>query len=118
LRLDWRGYRAGQHDAFADAVDLDSGSGEHLFQRSAYTVEVALDGDVIGRDLLAVGVEKYDIGLTHAGADDVGALRRADHRIGNLRISHQHVLHAPRQVDDHGFADAEREKADFRRYAC
>ena len=61
LGLDRARYRAGQHHAVADAFDLDSR--QRLLQRGAHAVEVALDRDVIGRDLLAVGIEKHDVGL-------------------------------------------------------
>jgi hypothetical protein len=40
-------------DAVADAVDLDVGVRQRLLQRGAHAVEVALDRDVIGGDLLA-----------------------------------------------------------------
>ncbi len=85
--------------------------GQRGLERGAQAVEVALDGDVVGGDLLAGGIEEHDVGLADRGADDVGALRRADDGIGDLGIRHQHVLDVARQVDDHGFADAEREKA-------
>ncbi|MEY9277835.1 hypothetical protein ABIE90_007732 [Bradyrhizobium diazoefficiens] len=101
----------GQHDAFAEAVDLDVGIGQDLLQRGAHAVEVALDRDVIGRDLLAGGIEEHDVGLPDRGADDVGALRRADHRIGDLGVGDQHILDVARKVDHDGLADAEREEA-------
>ena len=114
LGLDRTGYRACQHDAIADTFGLDSRRGQHLLQRGANTIEIALDRDVIGRDLLSLGVEEHDVGLPHGLADDIGALRRADHRVGNLGIGDQHILDVARQVDDHRFADAEREKAHLR----
>ena len=97
LGLDRARYRAGQDDAVADAFDLDSR--QRLPQRGAHAVEVALDRDVVGGDLLAVGVEEHDVGLADRGADDVGALRRADHGVGDLGIGDQHVLDVARQVD-------------------
>src|SRR3981189_2591655 len=56
LRLGGRRSRAGQHDAVAEAVDLDVGIRHDLLQRGARAVEVARDRDVIGDDLLAGGV--------------------------------------------------------------
>ena len=88
-----------------------SAFGSDLLQRGAHAVEVALDRDVIGGDLLAGGIEEHDVGLADRGADDVGALRRTDHRIGDLGIGDQHVLDVARQVDDDGLADAERQEA-------
>ena len=109
LRLDRARHRAGQDHAVADALDLHAGQG--LPERRADAVEVALDRDVVGGDLLAVGVEEHDVGLADRGADDVGALRRADHGVGDLGIGDQHVLGFARQVDDDGLADAERKEA-------
>ena len=37
--------------------------GSDLPQRGAHAVEIALDRDVIGRDLLAGGIEEHDVGL-------------------------------------------------------
>jgi hypothetical protein len=44
-------------------------------------------------------------------ADDISAPRRADHGVGDLGIGDQHVLDVARKIDDHRFADAEREGA-------
>ena len=109
LGFDRARYRAGQDHAFADAIDLDSR--QRLPQGRPHAVEVALDRDVVGADLLAVGVEKHHVGLADRSADDIGALRRANDGIGDLGIGHQYVLHFARQIDDHRFADAERKKA-------
>ena len=79
-------------------------------QRGAHAVEIALDRDVIGRDLLAGGIEEHHVGLADRGADDIGALRRAHHRVRDLGIGDQHILDLARQIDDHGFADAERQE--------
>ena len=98
-------------DAVADAFDLDVGVRQRLLQRGAHAVEVARDRDVVGRDLLAGGIEEDDVGLADRGADDVGALRRADHGVGDLRIGDQHILDVARQVDHDRFADAERQEA-------
>ena len=111
LRLDRVRGGAGQHDAVADAVDLDVGVGQRLPERGAHAVEVALDGDVIGGDLLAGGIEEHDVGLADRRADDVGALRRADDGVGDLRIGDQHVLDVARQVEHDGLSDAERQEA-------
>lgn len=40
----------------------------------AHAIQIAFDRDVIGRDLLAIGIEEHDVGLAHRRADDVGAL--------------------------------------------
>ena len=109
LGLDRARHRAGQQHAFADAFDVDAR--QALPQRCADAVEVALDRDVVGGDLLAVAVEEHDVGLADVAADDIGALRRADHGVGDLGIGDQHVLGLARQVDDHGFAGAERKEA-------
>ena len=116
LGLDRARYRAGQDYAVADAVDLDSR--QRLPQRGAYAVEITGDRDVIGRDLLALGIEKHDVGLPDRRADDIGAMCRADDSVGNLRIGDQHILHVARKIDDHGFADAERDKAHLGRSAA
>ena len=108
LGLDRAGYRTGQHDTVADALDLDSRQG--MPQRGAHAVEIALHRDVVGRDLLARGIEEHHVGLTDRGTDDVGALRRAHDRVRNLGIGDQHILDLARQVDDHRFADAERQE--------
>ena len=102
---------AGQHDAPAQPLDADVGVRQRLPDRGAKPVEVAGDGDVEPDDLLAAVVEEEHVGLSDRRADDVGAPRRADHRIGDLRIGDQHVLHVARQVDDHRLADAERHEA-------
>ena len=109
LRFDRAGNRTGQDDAFADAFDLDSRKA--LPERGTHAVEIALDRDVVGRDLPALGIEEHDIGLSDGPADDVGALGGVHHGIGDLRIRDQHVLDVAREVDHDGFADAEREKA-------
>ena len=111
LRFDRARRRAGQDHAVADAFDLDVGIRQRLLQRGAHAVEVALDRDVIGRDLLAGGIEEHDVGLADRGADDIGALGGADDGVGDLRIGDQHVLDVARQVDHDGFADPEREEA-------
>ena len=80
------------------------------FMRRADAVEVARDRDVEAGELLAVGVEEEDVGLSDRDADQVGAARRAHHRVGDLRIGDQHVLDVARQVDHHGLADAERHR--------
>ncbi len=61
--------------------------------------------------MLARGIEEHDIGLTDRCANDIGALRRADHGGRNLRIGDQHILDVARQIDHDGFADAKREEA-------
>ena len=111
LRLDRIGYRTGQHHAVAEALDLDVGVRQRLLQRGAYAVKVALDGDVVGGDLLARGIEEHDVGLADRGADDVGALRGADDGVCDLGIGDQHILDVARQVDHDRFADAERKEA-------
>ena len=88
-----------------------SALGSVCLQRGAHAVEVALDRDVVGGDLLARGIEEHDVGLADRGADDVGALRRADHGVGDLGIGDQHILDVARQVDHDRFADAERKEA-------
>ena len=55
--------------------------------------------------------KKIDVGLADRDADDVGAARRADDRVGDLGIGDQHVLDVARQVDHDRFADAERHEA-------
>src|SRR5204863_6983723 len=82
LGFDRARHRAGQHHAVADAVDLDSR--HRLPQRGAHAVEVTLDRDVVGSDLLAVGIEKHDVGLADRTADDIGALRGTNDGIGDL----------------------------------
>jgi hypothetical protein len=111
LGFDRARHRTGQHHAVAEAVDLDIGVRHRCLQRGAYAVEVALDGDVIGGDLLARGIEEHDVGLADRGADDVGALRRTDHGVCDLRIGDQHVLDVARQIDHDRFSDAERKEA-------
>ena len=108
LRLDRACRGAGQYHAVADAIDQDVRIRQRLLQRGAHAVEVALDRDVVGRDLRARGIEEDDVGLADRGADDIGALGRADHGVGDLRIGDQHVLDLPRQVDHDRFADPER----------
>ena len=51
--------------AVADAFDLNSR--QRLPERGAHAIQIALDRDVIGRDLLAVGIEKHHIGLADGG---------------------------------------------------
>src|SRR6185369_13021764 len=51
LRLDRARRGAGQNHAIADALDQDVRIRQRLLQRGAHAVEVALDRDVIGRDL-------------------------------------------------------------------
>ena len=108
LGLDRARYRAGQDDAVADAFDLNSR--QRPPERGTHAIQIALDRDVIGRDLLAVGIEEHDVGLADRRADDVGALRRAHHGVGDLGIGDQHVLNVARQIDNHGFSDAERQE--------
>ncbi len=91
--------------------------GRALLQGRAHAVEVALNRDIVGRHLLAVGVEEHDVGLTDGFADDVGALRRADDGVGDLGIGDQHILDVTRHIDDDRFADAERQKTCLRRPA-
>jgi hypothetical protein len=110
-RLDRGCRRTGQDHAVAETVDLDVGVRQRRLQRGAHAVEVALDGDVVGRDLLACGIEEHDVGLADCGADDIGALRGADHGVGDLGIGDQHILDVARQVDHDRFADAERKVA-------
>ena len=88
-----------------------SALGSVCLQRGAHAVEVALDRDVVGGDLLARGIEEYDVGLADRGADDVGALRRTHHGVGDLGIGDQHILDVARQVDHDRLADAERQEA-------
>ena len=102
---------AGQDDAVADAFDGDVGIGNDLLDRRADAVEVAGDRDIEAGHLPAVGVEEKHVGLADRDADDVGAARRADHGVGDLRIGDQHVLDVARQIDDHRLADAERHRA-------
>ncbi len=87
-----------------------SAFGSDLLQRGADAVEIASDGDVVGRDLLAFAIEEEDVGLADRGADDIGALGGADDGVGDLRIGDKHVLDLARQVDHHRLADAERQK--------
>jgi hypothetical protein len=63
----------GQHHAVTDAFDLNSR--QSLLQRGAHAIEIAFDGDVVCRDLLARRIEEHDVGLTDRRADDVGAMR-------------------------------------------
>src|SRR6185369_3339344 len=53
LHVDRVRYRTRQHHAVVDAFNLDVGIGQDLPQGGADAVEVALDRDVIGGDLLA-----------------------------------------------------------------
>ena len=80
-------------------------------ERRAHAVEIAFDRDIIGRNLLTLGIEEHDVGLADCGADDVGALRRANHGVGDLGIGDQHVLDVARQIENHRLADAKRQKA-------
>ena len=91
-----------------------SAFGSSLLQRRADAVEVARHRDVEAGDLLAFGVEEVNVGLADLDADDVGAARRADDRVGDLRIGDQHVLDVARQIDHHRLADAERHEARLR----
>ena len=74
---------------------------QRLLERRADAVEVARHRDIEADDLLAVGIEEEHVGLADRDADDVGAARGADDRVGDLRVGHQHVLDVARQVDDH-----------------
>jgi len=94
----------------AQALGLNSRRRQHLFQRRAYAVEIALDRDVVGGELLAVGAKEYDVGLTDRRADNISAMRRANDGVCNLRIGDQHILDVIRQIDHDGFADAERQE--------
>ena len=94
--------------AVTDALDLDSR--RRLLERRPHAVEVSLHRDVIGADLLAVGIEEHDIGLADRRTDDVGAPGGADDGIGDLRIGHQHVLRIARQIHHHRLADTERQE--------
>ena len=49
---------AGQHDAVAQAFDMDVGVRQRLLERGAQAVEVAGDRDVEAGDLPALGVEE------------------------------------------------------------
>jgi hypothetical protein len=80
-----------------------------LADRGANAVQVAGHRDVVGGDLLARGIEEHDVGLADRGADDIGALGRANDGVGDLGIGDQHILDVAGQVDDDGLADAERE---------
>jgi hypothetical protein len=111
LCLDGTRHRAGEYYAVTDTFDLDSGEG--LLERGAHAIEVPLDGEVIGGNLLAVGIEEHHVGLPDRLADNVGALRGADDGVGDLRIGDQHILDVARQVDHDRFADAKRDKAGF-----
>jgi hypothetical protein len=90
---------------------MDVGIRHRLLQRGADAIEIAFDGDVIGGDLQACGIEEHDVGLADRRTDDIGALRGAYHGVGDLRIGDQYILDVARQVDHDGFADAERKKA-------
>ena len=57
-------------------------------------------GDVVADDLVALGIEEEHAGLPDRHADQIGAAGRADDRIGDLGIGHQHVLDVARHVDD------------------
>src|SRR6202158_4189155 len=78
----------------AEPVDLDVGVGQRLLQRGAHAVEVTLDRDVVGGDLLARGIEEHDVGLADRGADDVSALRGADPGVGGLAVGDDVRCHA------------------------
>ena len=108
LRFGLVRHGAGQDDAVADALDGDVGIRQHLPDRRADAVEIARDRNVEAGHLLALGVEEENVGLAELDADDVGASRRADDGVGDLRIGDQHVLDVARQIDDDRFADAER----------
>lgn len=66
--------------------------GRTCFNAFANAVEVAFDGNVVGRNLLTGGVEEDDAGLPYGSADDVGLLGRPHHGIGNLRICDQDIF--------------------------
>ena len=87
---------------------MDIQTGQRLLDRRAQAVEVALHRDVEAGELLTVRIEEVDAGLADRGPDDVGAARRADDRIGDFWIGHQHVLDVARQLDHHRLADPER----------
>ena len=58
-----------------------------LAEQLATLTEPARDGDVIGRDLPAFGIEEYHVGLADRRADDVSALWRANDGGRNLRVA-------------------------------
>ena len=100
-------HHAGQHDAVRDRLDAHIAVRKHLLERAAHAVEIARHRDVEAGELAAVGIEEIDVGLADADADQIGAPRGADHRIGDLGIGHQDVLDVARQIDDHRLADPE-----------
>ena len=102
--------RAGQHDAVGEAFDGDVGVRQRALERRANAIEIARHRDVEGHQLLAFGVEEIDVGLSDLDADDVGAPRGANDRVGDLGIGHQHVLDVAGQVDDDALAHAERDE--------
>ena len=66
-----------------------------------------VDFDVIAGHLIAVAIEKDDVGGPFVDCNDVSTSRRADHGIGYLRFSNQHILDVSWKIDDDRFADAE-----------
>jgi hypothetical protein len=108
LRLERARRRAGHHDPVAQPLDVDVGVREHAAKHGAQAVQIARHRDVKPGELATLRIEEIDAGLAARDADQVGAPRRADDRIGDLGIGHQHVLDVARQVDHHRLADAER----------
>ena len=94
-------------DAF---VDNATGTG-FVHIAPGHGLEDPRDRDVETTDLLPFGVEEEDVCLTDPHPDDVGAARRADHRVRGRRVGNEHVLDVPRQVDDDRFAHAERHES-------
>ena len=74
------------------------------------TRRVAADFDVVGRHLVAVGVEEDDVGLPRRDPDEVGAARGADDGIGNRRVGDKNILRVARQIDHGRAADAKRKE--------
>ena len=108
LRFDRARDIAVKHDTVGEALDLDVGMGQSASDCGTNTVEIACDRDVEAADLSAFGVKEEDVGLSDLDADDIGAPRGSDHRVGNGWVCHQHVPDVARQVDDDRFSYAER----------
>src|SRR3979490_1337073 len=111
LRLDRARQAAREDHAVADAFDAQIGVRKHLPESRTHAVEIARHPDVEAPQLAAVGIEKEYAGLANRNADQIGAPRRADYRIGDPGIGHEHILDVRRQVDDDRLADAERHEA-------
>src|SRR6185437_1030452 len=108
---------AGEDDAITETVDPDVRIRHNVLEIGANAVEVALDGDVIGGDLLAGAVEEDNVGLADSGTDDVGALGRSHDRICDLRVGNQNVLNVTRQVHNDRLTDAQRQGLRVHLYA-